>query len=254
MAPPSQRCWQRPGAPVSSASDLGYAVNTSTQDLLPELDREALPRFIAIEGPIGVGKTSLARRLAATLDYDTLLENVADNPFLERFYRDPATHALPTQLHFLFQRMRQIQQLRQGDMFNPLRVADFLLEKDPLFARITLDDEELWLYQQVYEQLAIDKPKPDLVIYLQAPPEVLLARIHRRGVPAERTITADYLRRLSEAYTQLFHYYDEAPLLIVNTRDINLADGEGDYRQFVNYLLTVKSGRHYYSPQYQPSF
>ena len=227
-------------------------MTTIIQDLLPDLDRATLPRFIAIEGPIGVGKTSLARRLAATLNYDTLLENVDDNPFLERFYRDPAANALPTQLYFLFQRTRQIQQLRQGDMFNPLRVADFLIDKDPLFARITLDDEELRLYHQVYEQLTIDKPIPDLVIYLQAPADALLARIYKRGVPAERAITADYLRRLSEAYTQLFHYYDEAPLLIVNTRDIDLAANDSDYRQLVAYLLTIKSGRHYYSPQYHP--
>jgi deoxyadenosine/deoxycytidine kinase len=220
--------------------------------MLPDLDRATLPRFIAIEGPIGVGKTSLARRLAATLKYDTLLENVDDNPFLERFYRDPAANALPAQLYFLFQRTRQIQQLRQGDMFNPLRVADFLIDKDPLFARITLDDEELRLYHQVYEQLTIDKPIPDLVIYLQAPADALLGRIHKRGVPAERAITTDYLRRLSEAYTQLFHYYDEAPLLIVNTRDIDLAANDSDYRQLVTYLLTIKSGRHYYSPQYHP--
>ncbi|HEX4882204.1 MAG TPA: deoxynucleoside kinase [Porticoccaceae bacterium] len=224
-----------------------------TDHALTDPDRDTLPGFIAIEGPIGVGKTSLARRLAATLNYDTLLESVEDNPFLERFYRDPAANALPTQLHFLFQRTRQIQQLRQGDMFNPLRVADFLLDKDPLFARVTLDDEEFRLYQQVYEQLTVNKPIPDLVIYLQAPPEVLLARIHKRGVAAERTISADYLRRLNEAYTQLFHYYDEAPLLIVNTRDINLADRDSDYRLFVDYLRTVKSGRHYYNPQYHYS-
>lgn len=225
-------------------------MTTIVQDPLPDGARAALPRFIAIEGPIGVGKTSLARRLATTLNYDTLLENVDDNPFLERFYRDPAANALPTQLYFLFQRVRQLQQLRQGDMFNPLRVADFLIDKDPLFARITLDDEELRLYHQVYAQLTIYKPVPDLVIYLQAPPDALLARIHKRGVAAERAITADYLRRLNEAYAQLFHYYDEAPLLIVNTVDIDLAANDSDYRQFVDHLLTVKSGRHYYSPQY----
>jgi deoxyguanosine kinase len=221
-------------------------------ELPPDIDRETLPRFIAIEGPIGAGKTSLARRLAATLNYDTLLEDVASNPFLERFYRDPAANALPTQLHFLFQRARQIQELRQGDLFSPRRVADFLLDKDPLFARVNLGDEELRLYLQVYEQLTVDRPVPDLVIYLQAPAESLLARIHHRGVPAERAITADYLRSLSEAYTRLFHYYDEAPLLIVNTRDINLAESESDYQHFVEHLLTIKSGRHYYSPHCSP--
>ena len=215
-------------------------------------DHEALPRFIAIEGPIGVGKTSLARRLAATLGYDLLLEDVDDNPFLERFYRDPGLHALPTQLYFLFQRTRQIGQLRQGDMFRPRRVADFLLDKDPLFARVTLDDEEFRLYQQVYDQLTFDKLRPDLVIYLQAPPETLLTRIHKRGVVAEQVIALDYLERLNEAYTQFFHYYDEAPLLIVNTRDIDLADSDRDYQQLVEYLLGIKNGRHYYNPQYNP--
>lgn len=223
-----------------------------TNDIPPGPEHHTLPRFIAIEGPIGVGKTLLARRLAETLGYDLLLEDVEDNPFLERFYRDPGVHALPTQLYFLFQRTRQIGQLRQGDMFRPCRVADFLLDKDPLFARVTLDDEEFRLYQQVYDQLACDKLLPDLVIYLQAPPETLLARIHKRGVAAERTITLDYLKRLNEAYTQYFHYYDEAPLLIVNTSDIDLADNDLDYRQLVEYLLGIRSGRHYYNPQYNP--
>jgi deoxyguanosine kinase len=213
----------------------------------------AAPRFIAVEGPIGVGKTSLARRLAETLGCEALLEDVAGNPFLERFYREPGVNALPTQLFFLFQRIHQIRELRQGDMFQPLRVADFLLDKDPLFARVTLDHEEFRLYQQVYDQLTFDKPIPDLVVYLQAPSETLLARINKRGVAAERAITLDYLERLNEAYTRFFHYYDEAPLLIVNTRDIDLIDNDLDYQRLVEYLLGIKSGRHYYSPQYNPS-
>ena len=209
-------------------------------DIQLALDTASLPRFIAVEGPIGVGKTTLARRLAATLNYDTLLEDVEENPFLERFYADPRGNALPTQLFFLFQRTR------------PIRVADFLLDKDPLFARVTLEDEELRLYQQVYDQLTVDKPVPDLVIYLQAPPETLLARIQKRGVAMERAITADYLRQLNEAYTQFFHYYDDAPLVIVNTRDIDVADNDLDYRRLVEFLIGVKSGRHYYNPQYNP--
>jgi deoxyadenosine/deoxycytidine kinase len=228
------------------------AVEILANDIQLALDTASLPRFIAVEGPIGVGKTTLARRLAATLNYDTLLEDVEENPFLERFYADPRGNALPTQLFFLFQRTRQIQQLRQGDMFRPIRVADFLLDKDPLFARVTLDDEELRLYQQVYDQLTVDKPVPDLVIYLQAPPETLLARIQKRGVAMERAITADYLRQLNEAYTQFFHYYDDAPLVIVNTRDIDVADNDLDYRRLVEFLIGVKSGRHYYNPQYNP--
>ncbi len=221
-------------------------------DIQLALDPAALPRFIAVEGPIGVGKTTLARRLAETLNYDTLLEAVEDNPFLERFYADPRANALPAQLFFLFQRTRQIQQLRQGDMFRPVRVADFLLDKDPLFARVTLDDEEFHLYQQVYDQLTIDKPAPDLVIYLQAPPETLMTRIQKRGVAMERAITTDYLRQLNEAYTQFFHYYDDAPLVIVNTRDIDVAGNDLDYRRLVEFLINVKSGRHYYNPQYNP--
>lgn len=223
-----------------------------TRDAASGPNQGASPRFIAVEGPIGVGKTSLARRLAETLNCEALLEDVAGNPFLERFYHEPGVNALPTQLFFLFQRVHQIREIRQGDMFQPRRVADFLLDKDPLFAQVTLDPEEFRLYQQVYAQLTIDKPVPDLVVYLQAPSETLLARINKRGVAAERAITLDYLERLNEAYAGFFHYYDEAPLLIVNTRDIDLIDNDLDYRRLVEYLLGIKSGRHYYNPQYHP--
>jgi len=209
---------------------------------------KTLPRFIAVEGNIGVGKTTLAKRLARTFNYDTLLEQAQENPFLDRFYLDRKAHALPTQLFFLFQRSRQFQELRQGDMFEPVRVADFLIDKDPLFARATLDSDELSLYQKVYEQLTIDAPRPDLVIYLQAPVDALLQRIRQRGILAEQAIDRDYLNQLNEAYTQLFHYYSASPLLIVNAGAIDLVNNPEHYRQLVEYLITIKSGRHYYNP------
>ena len=206
------------------------------------------PAYIVVEGPIGVGKTSLARRLASTFESDLLLEGAGENPFLERFYQDPRSGALPAQLFFLFQRMRQLQAMRQGDLFQPVRVADFLMEKDRLFAELTLDTEELKLYEQVYSHLAVDTPVPDLVIYLQAPEEVLLKRIARRGIPYERLIDAAYLRRLSEAYARLFLYYDAAPLLIVNAAHIDLVDNEEDYQALVEQVHATRSGRHYFNP------
>jgi deoxyadenosine/deoxycytidine kinase len=211
-------------------------------------DNENLPRFVAIEGAIGVGKTTLAKKLATTFNYDTLLEEAEKNPFLERFYEDRASHALPTQLFFLFQRAQQIQALRQDDLFQPVRVADFLIDKDPLFAQVTLDEDELKIYQQVYDQITFDAPKPDLVIYLQAPVDVLLQRIKQRGITAEQTIDADYLETLSDAYTRFFHFYDESPLLIVNASEIDWVNDEDCYQKLVEYLLTIKQGRHYYNP------
>ncbi len=207
-----------------------------------------LPRFVAIEGAIGVGKTTLAKRLATSFNYDTLLEEAEKNPFLERFYQDRARHALPTQLFFLFQRAQQIQSLRQDDLFQPIRVSDFLIEKDPLFAQVTLDDDELAIYQQVYDQLVIDAPKPDLVIYLQAPIDTLLRRIKQRGILSEQTIDSDYLETLNEAYTRFFHFYDESPLLIVNASEIDWVNNDESYQQLVDYMLTIKQGRHYYNP------
>ncbi|AQQ68560.1 deoxynucleoside kinase [Microbulbifer agarilyticus] len=232
------------------APDVPSSDDYRAENLSHEIDLKGrdLPRFIAVEGNIGVGKTTLAKRLAATFNYDTLLELPEDNPFLERFYRDPKSAALPTQLHFLLQRSQQIQALRQDDMFKPVRVADFLIEKDHLFAEVTLDSDELQLYRQVYQHLTLEAPKPDLVIYLQAPLNVLQERIHKRGISAERSISNEYLSTLNEAYTKFFHYYDQAPLLIVNCAEIDIVDQQNDYQQLVEYLLNVKSGRHYYNP------
>lgn len=205
--------------------------------------------YLVVEGPIGVGKTSLARRLAQTFDSgELLLEGAAENPFLERFYRNPREAALPTQLYFLFQRARQMQALRQGDIFQPVRIADFLLQKDRLFASLTLDDEELKLYEQVYNQMTFEAPVPDLVIYLQAPVEVLRGRIRARGIAHEQLIETDYLQRVVDAYARLFHYYDASPLLIVNAAEIDLVNSGRDYEALVERVRGINSGRHYFNP------
>ncbi|MBT4519926.1 MAG: deoxynucleoside kinase [Halieaceae bacterium] len=208
------------------------------------------PAFVAVEGPIGVGKTTLAKKLANSFNYQTLLEDAESNPFLEDFYRNRKQAALATQLHFLFERAQKIQDMRQADIFEPVRVSDFLIEKDPLFARINLNHEEYKLYQKVYQQLVIDGPKPDLVIYLQASTDVLLSRIDNRGIPYEQSIDRKYLERLNEVYSEFFLYYDGAPLLIVNASEIDLVTSEADYNHLVNYLLDIRSGRHYFNPTF----
>ena len=206
------------------------------------------PRFIAIEGAIGVGKTTLAQQLAQTFNYQMLLENAEENPFLQRFYQNQKNAALATQLFFLFQRSQQVQDLRQGDIFEPVRVADFLIDKDRLFARINLDQDEYQLYDKVYQQLTIDAPKPDLVIYLQASADVLSSRIKNRGVAFEQRISPEYLTSISEAYSEFFLYYDDAPLLIVNADELDVINRHNDYAQLVDYLLNIRNGRHYFNP------
>ena len=206
------------------------------------------PRYIAVEGPIGVGKTTLAARLAESFEADLVLEEAYDNPFLERFYRDPRRYALPTQLYFIFQRARQFQAMRQGDMFEPVRVTDFLLDKDRLFAQLNLDDDELGLYDLVFDKLAIDAPVPDLVIYLQAPVDVLLRRVGTRGIAYEQAITRDYLQRVSEAYARFFHHYDRSSLLIVNTGDTDFVGSETGLARLLDQLRGLRPGRHFFNP------
>ena len=212
-------------------------------------DLKQAPRFIAVEGPIGVGKTSLTKRLAETFNYELLLENAEENPFLDRFYQNPRQHALATQLFFLFQRAQQIEESRQSDLFEPVRVSDFLIDKDRLFAELNLEKDEYNLYHKVYQHLVIDAPKPDLVIYLQAPTEVLLQRIQKRGIPSEQMIESEYLNQLNRAYTEFFHYYSDSKLLIVNSAEIDLVANDEDYEQLVKYILSLPKGTHYFNPK-----
>ena len=218
-------------------------MSSSLQDL------KQAPRFIAVEGPIGVGKTSLTKRLAQTFNYELLLENAEENPFLDRFYQNPKQHALATQLFFLFQRAQQIEESRQSDLFEPVRVSDFLIDKDRLFAELNLEKDEYNLYHKVYQHLVIDAPKPDLVIYLQAPTEVLLQRIQKRGIPSEQMIESEYLNQLNRAYTEFFHYYSDSKLLIVNSAEIDLVANDEDYEQLVTYILSLPNGTHYFNPK-----
>jgi len=206
------------------------------------------PRFIVVEGPIGVGKTSLAKRLAESLAGELILEQAEENPFLERFYKNRRNAALPAQLFFLLQRARQLEQLRERDMFSPVRIADFLLQKDELFAGLNLDPTELGLYKQVAESLELDPPTPDLVVYLQAPASVLMRRVAMRGIAYEQLIDQEYLERLGDAYARFFYDFDEAPLLIVNAASIDPIHRESDYLELLQTILRVRHGRHFFNP------
>jgi deoxyguanosine kinase len=225
-------------APAGAAAELPRPLG---QELPPQ-------RYIVVEGAIGVGKTSLAKRLAASLDAELVLEQDALNPFLERFYKNPKAGALPAQLFFLFQRAQQLGALKQQDLFAPRRVADYLFEKDRLFASLTLDAAEMSLYEQVASRLDVDPPKPDLVVYLQAPVEVLLGRIARRGIAYESGIDAAYLGRLNDAYARFFHEYERAPLLIVNAASIDPVQNQADYDELLAAIRRMKKGRMYYNP------
>lgn len=205
--------------------------------------------YIAVEGPIGVGKTSLARRLADTFAGDAIFEEAEANPFLPRFYREPREAALPTQLSFLFQRARKLEALTQSDLFRPARIADFILEKDLLFAELTLDDAELALYHEVYRRVAPQAPRPDLVIYLQAPAAVLMKRIASRGRDFERPVSRDYLDRVVDAYTRFFHRYERSRLLIVNAATIDLVRGDEDYQRLLGEIRTGRWSRAYFNPE-----
>ncbi len=203
--------------------------------------------YVVVEGPIGVGKTSLTRRLAEHSGATVLLEKPQDNPFLTYFYQDPARHALPTQLFFLFQRINEVRDLAQMDLFHTTTVADYLFDKDALFARLNLSDDEFSLYQNIYRNLAPQAPPPDLVIYLQATPETLIERVRRRSIAYERQISDAYLTRLSQAYSNFFYHYTAAPVLIVNSENLNFVDNDEDFSLLLQRIEDMRGVREFFS-------
>jgi deoxyguanosine kinase len=206
------------------------------------------PRFIVVEGPIGVGKTSLAEKLAKRFSAELILEHVDENPFLDQFYKSGRKVALPAQLFFLFQRTRQLERLNQSDMFAPVRIADFHVAKDRLFAELNLSKDEMELYSQIYEKLDVEIPKPDLVIYLQASVDALLSRIAQRGVPYERMIDRAYLETIADSYARFFYDYDEAPLLIINASSIDPVRNDADFDALFEQVQRISGGRHFFNP------
>jgi deoxyadenosine/deoxycytidine kinase len=204
-------------------------------------------RYIVVEGPIGCGKTSLANKLAQRMNASVLLEDTAANPFLARFYRDMRRYALPTQLFFLFQRVQQLEALKQPDLFARPTIADFTLAKDPLFARMTLDDAEYQLYRRIYEHVKPQAPVPDLVIYLQASVNTLIARVKKRGDPVESGLDEDYMRRLSDAYTRYFYDYTDSPLLIINSERLNFVDTPAHLDMLIERVNAMRGGREFFN-------
>lgn len=206
--------------------------------------------YVVIEGPIGSGKTTLARMLADQFSVELLSEKAEANPFLTRFYQDAQRYALPTQLFFLFQRSRQIEDMAQRDMFGQPTVSDFFLEKDPLFARLNLDDEEYSLYHQIYQHLQLKAPKPDLVVYLQTPVDALMDRIEERNISYEQDMPREYIARLAEAYSEFFHGYDASPLLIVNNEKLNIIKDPDAFNLLIERIGQIKSSREYFNPNF----
>ena len=204
-------------------------------------------RYVVVEGPIGVGKTSLARRFAQHIGAAELLEKPLENPFLARFYQDPPRYALATQLFFLFQRGNEVRDLAQMDMFRSSTVADYLFDKDPLFARLNLSDAEFALYQQIYHTLQLQAPVPDLVIYLQAAPETLVQRVRRRAQPYEQNISDDYLLRVAQGYSDFFYHYDAAPVMMVNTERLNFEEGVEDFALLLQCIGEMRGPREFFS-------
>ncbi len=204
-------------------------------------------RYIAVEGPIGVGKTSLARRLAAHVGAELLLENADENPFLARFYEDRKRYALPAQLFFLISRTDQVANLAQAGLFSPVTVADFLVEKDSLFARANLDDAEYALYRKLHADLNPKAPVPDLVIFLQAPLQTLMDRIRRRARSYEKTLPESYLRDLSRLYNDFFYHYDAAPVLMVNSEHLNFAERDTDFQLLVERIQAMRGPREFFN-------
>jgi deoxyguanosine kinase len=206
------------------------------------------PRYIVVEGPIGAGKTALAKRLAKSLSGELILEEAFENPFLERFYTEGKSAALPAQMFFLFSRARQIEELRQTDMFATVRICDYLFAKDRMFAELNLDADEFALYEQIADKLAVEAPVPDLVIYLQASVDVLFERIARRGIGFERMIDRAYLEQLADVYARFFHAYNDGPLLIVNASQIDPVNNDADYEQLFRQIERTTGGRHFFNP------
>ena len=204
-------------------------------------------RYLVVEGPIGAGKTSLARKLGPRLSADLLLEQPQENPFIARFYQDMARYALPTQLFFLFQRARMIEPLKQPDMFARPTVADFLLDKDLLFARVTLSGDEFALYQKIYEALRPQAPMPDLVVYLQAQPTVLAERVRRRAAGFERGLSEEYLALLADSYARFFYHYSAAPVLTVNSENLNFVERDADFELLVSRIRGMRGRREFFS-------
>lgn len=211
-------------------------------------NNKSFPQYLAIEGPIGVGKTTLAKKLADLLDYPLLLEAVTENPFLDRFYAEGTNQALPTQLFFLLQRAKQVQDMPGNDLLARALVTDFMIEKDDLFATLTLDAAELDLYRQIHSSLKLEPPRPDLVIYLQAPARVLKQRVFRRGIDFEQSIHIDYLDALADSYAEFFHYYDDAPVLIVNAAEIDFANNEDHFNDLLEQILQMEGTRQFFNP------